>query len=224
MVDVSRTEVFAVVRALRAVPGVADAQEESPADAPATGFRLRLSPGADALEVAGAVSLLLHQQLGPTGDHSRAHVVQIRPDGEKPAAAVVPRQPWSSGPRALIVSTHVVTRGSESNAAVVLASGSRTATGEARAVAVSTAVHRALAQATLLALQELLAENASLELQQVEMTESGTSRVVLVHLTLMTPQGPERLTGAAAVRDDEYSSVVRATLDASNRRILRLLS
>ena len=55
-------------------------------------------------------------------------------------------------------------------------------------------------------------------------TPMGTERTVVVLLTLLTSRGGEVLTGAAAVRDDVRQAVIRATLDALNRRLELLLT
>ena len=47
--------------------------------------------------------------------------------------------------------------------------------------------------------------------------------VAVVALTLLSGRGTERLTGAAAVREDVRQAVIRATLDALNRRLETLL-
>jgi hypothetical protein len=52
----------------------------------------------------------------------------------------------------------------------------------------------------------------------------GNERTVLVSLTLLTSKGTERLTGAAGVREDVRQAVIRATLDALNRRLEMLLT
>jgi hypothetical protein len=41
---------------------------------------------------------------------------------------------------------------------------------------------------------------------------------------MLSSRGTERLTGAAAVREDVRQAVIRATLDALNRRLESLLA
>jgi hypothetical protein len=84
-------------------------------------------------------------------------------------------------------------------------------------------MQRAVAQATLKAVERLLDDSARLELEYVDVSQSGHGRTVLVSLTLITERGVERLAGSAVVRDDESAAVVRATLDGVNRRIEMLL-
>jgi hypothetical protein len=62
------------------------------------------------------------------------------------------------------------------------------------------------------------------ELEHLEVTTMGHEKTVVVLLTLLTAQGSEPLTGAAAVRDDVRQAVIRATLDALNRRLEILLT
>jgi hypothetical protein len=132
------------------------------------------------------------------------------------------------GPRSVgrpsIAKMHLVSAGLDVTASVTLASGGRTATGESRGLASPSGVHRAVAVATLRAVEELVGEVARVELEHLEITPMGTERTVVVLLTLLTAQGSEHLTGAAAVRDDVRQAVIRATLDALNRRLELLLT
>jgi hypothetical protein len=132
------------------------------------------------------------------------------------------------GPRSVgrpsIAKMHLVSAGLDVTASVTLASGARTATGESRGLASPSGVHRAVAVATLRAVEELVGEVARVELEHLEITPMGTERTVVVLLTLLTAQGSEHLTGAAAVRDDVRQAVIRATLDALNRRLELLLT
>jgi hypothetical protein len=119
---------------------------------------------------------------------------------------------------------HLVSAGLDVTASVTLASAGRSATGECRGLASPSGVHRAVAVATLRAVEELVGGSVRVELEHLEITPMGTERTVVVLLTLLTAQGSEHLTGAAAVRDDVRQAVIRATLDALNRRLELLLT
>jgi hypothetical protein len=138
------------------------------------------------------------------------------------ATAPVPG-PRSAG-RPSIAKMHLVSAGLDDPAAATLPAAGRTATGESRGLASPSGVHRAVAVATLRAVEELVGEVARVELEHLEITPMGTERTVVVLLTLLTAQGSEHLTGAAAVRDDVRQAVIRATLDALNRRLELLLT
>jgi hypothetical protein len=118
---------------------------------------------------------------------------------------------------------HLVSAGFDVTASVTLAFGGRTAVGEARGMASPTGVHRAVATATLRAVERLVGDAVRVELEHLEITALGSERTVVVLLTLLTRTGSEPLTGAAAVRDDVRQAVIRATLDALNRRLELLL-
>ena len=92
-------------------------------------------------------------------------------------------------------------------------------TGTAGAASTPTSVHRSVAQATLRAVEEALDGRARFELEHLETATLGAERAVVVEVAMITGRGSERLTGVSAVRDDTRQAVIRATLDAVNRRI-----
>lgn len=142
------------------------------------------------------------------------------PDVAAPGRVVVPA-PRSGRPS--IDSTDVLTTGLEATVSVVLSSSRRTATGDSRSAATRSGIHRALAQAALGALEGLATEQLRFMLDHVVLARMGEEDTVLVAVTMLTARGAEQLTGAAVVRTDEGSAVVRATLDAVNRRMEPLL-
>ncbi len=92
-------------------------------------------------------------------------------------------------------------------------------TGVAGAASTPTSVHRSVAQATLRAVEDALDGRLRFELEHLETASLGNERAILVEVAMITPRGSERLTGVSAVRDDTRQAVIRATLDAVNRRI-----
>lgn len=220
-----------LIAALRAVPGVADADVQSDGEGGLGTLRLDLENGVDEAQVASTVGRLLREQFGLGVDADRVQVVEdarmdSRPGGE-PAPSVErpsPLEQRATAARPAIARMHLVSSGLDVTASVTLSSGTGTATGEARGSASQTGVHRAVATATLRAVEELLEGAVRLELDHLEVTPMGAERTVVVALTLLTSRGAERLTGAAAVREDVRQAVIRATLDALNRRLEILLS
>jgi len=106
---------------------------------------------------------------------------------------------------------------------VTLSWRSRTFPGEASAAATPTSVHRSVAQATLRAVEGVVESKARFELEQLEMNQLGPDRAVVVVISMLTRVGAERLTGVSVIREDVRQAVIRATLDALNRRIESLL-
>lgn len=208
-----------LVAALRAVPGITDADVTPDAEGGLGTLRLDLEPGVDEAAVASTVGRLLREQFGLGVDADRVQVV------EDALLDRVPNVPEQRTPvRPSIARMHLVSSGLDVTASVTLSSGERTAVGEARGAASQSGVHRAVAGATLRAVEQLVDGQVRFELEHIEVTPMGTERTVLVSLTLLTSRGTERLTGAAGVREDVRQAVIRATLDALNRRLEMLLA
>ncbi len=238
------TEHRDVVAALRAVPGVADAEIE-PDDAGGLGLlRLALSRGVDEAQVASSVGRLLREQFGIGVDAEHVQIVEDADLSQRAVAAPVgagapappapapgagPVEPAPAVPdqrapvRPAISRMHLVSSGLDVTASVTLASGGRTAIGEGAGNASQVGVQRAVANATLRAVEQLLAGLARFELDHLEISHLGAERTVLVNLSMLSAKGSERLTGAASVREDVRQAVIRATLDALNRRFETLL-
>ena len=212
-----------LIAALRAVPGVSDADVTPDADGGLGTLRLDLEAGVDEAAVASSVGRLLREQFGLGVDADRVQVVEDAVVDHTPLP-VLPEQ-RSSAARPAIARMHLVSSGLDVTASVTLSSGDRTAVGEARGAASQTGVHRAVASATLRAVELLVDMQVRFELDHLEITPmGGTERTVLVSLTLLSTRGTERLTGAAGVREDVRQAVIRATLDALNRRLEMILS
>jgi hypothetical protein len=214
--DVTVTDYAEIVAALRAVPGVADADVEPDADGGGLGLlRLGLNPGVDEVQVATKVGRLLRERFGLGVDAER---VQLIEDAANPE---VPEQP--NGRRPVISRMQLVSSGLDVTAVVHLSYHDRTVTGECTGTATQTGVHRAVATAALHAIEELIGGKARFEVDSVEVTPTGRDRTVLVVLTMVSGTGTDRLTGSAVVREDVRQAAIRAALDAVNRRLEPLL-
>jgi hypothetical protein len=221
----SVTDFREIVAALRDVPGVADADVEPDAEGGMGMLRLGLQAGVDEVAVATSVGRLLRERFGLGVDAERVQIVEDAeihaPNPAEPDIAV-PHQRVAGRPA--ISRMHLVSSGLDVTATVTLTSDGRTASGESRASASQSGVQRAVAGATLRAVEELSGDIARFELDHLEISQLGSERTVLVALTMLSSRGTERLTGAATVREDVRQAVIRATLDALNRRLETLLS
>ncbi len=150
----------------------------------------------------------------------------------QPAAAAAPSQPAVEPaaaqdgptqalrpPRLLISRMQLVSAQLGVAAEVSLTRDGRSYTGAADAAATATSVHRAVAQATLRAVESCIGSSARFELEHLASTTLGADKAVVVEISMITRHATERLTGISAVRDDPRQAVIRATLDALNRRI-----
>ena len=213
------TDYGEIVAALRAVPGVADADVESDADGGMGLLRLGLAPGFDEVQVATSVGRLLRERFGLGVDAERVQLVE---DAEVPDEPLG-RNDTAPQHRPAIQRMHLVSSGLDISASVTLGFEGRSAVGEAQGTATQSGVQRAVALATLRAIELLVDEKARFELDHLEVTQTGRDRTVVAGVTLVTPSGSEKLTGAAVVREDVRQAVIRATLDGLNRRLGALL-
>jgi len=126
-------------------------------------------------------------------------------------------------PRILIQRMQLVSSGLGVTTSVSLSWLGQAHLGESSAAATPTSVHRSVATATLRALEEVVGSAARFELEQLEINQLGPDRAVVVVVAMLTKMGSERLTGVSVVREDVRQAVIRATLDALNRRLESLL-
>jgi hypothetical protein len=97
--------------------------------------------------------------------------------------------------------------------------------GTARALTSPSQSRRALSQATLSAVNRLLESGYSFLLEEVGAIDLGPREVVVVTMVLLTPRGNEELlVGAVVNKGDINGAVVKATLDALNRRLGKLVA
>lgn len=94
----------------------------------------------------------------------------------------------------------------------------RTATGRARSVPTHQGILRAVAEATVAALRELTGERFVIGVDSVTASVTGDPPIATVLVSVITDRGEEELLGASLVRQDPERAVMRATLDALNRR------
>ncbi|MCC5948671.1 MAG: hypothetical protein JJT89_09470 [Nitriliruptoraceae bacterium] len=155
---------------------------------------------------------------------------------DAPAAASrpVPPPPTSDAPaaepltatRASIEGIDLHRAGGALEVIVSLGHAGRVAAGRARAADTAKARRRAAAEATVAALDQLARAALVVSVDRIVVTDSGEDEAVSIVMTLVEHGAEQRLLGGALVRDDQDvdGAVVRATLDALNRRVTPLLS
>jgi hypothetical protein len=219
-VHVTVTEYGEIVAALRALPGVADADVEPDVEGGGLGLlRLGLAPGYDEVQVATSVGRILRERFGLGVD---AEQVQLVEDADLHGEVAADGQNGDHH-RPAIQRMHLVSSGLDITASVTLSLDGHAASGEATGTATQSGVQRAVALATLRSVESLAGGKARFDLEYLEVAQTGRDRTVLVGVTMVTPSGTERLTGAAVVREDVRQAVIRSTLDALNRRLGVLL-
>jgi hypothetical protein len=214
-------------------PGRIEVVEESlpePPTVPAPRLRVVDESSDGSLELGeGLVALLasLDQDRGP-GPRFRTDVLASA--ARHPAGAAAPfstpvgeesEVPSEDlAPRLAIARLTVTADGLGLQATVTLSRGDLEFSGSADGSSTAAAVHRIVAAATIAALADVLGADHRVDVEAVTVTPMGEgTTVAVVQVVWATVDGSERLTGASEVRDDPRQAVIRATLDAVNRRL-----
>ncbi len=140
------------------------------------------------------------------------------------AEASAPEPPPSRDHRAVIRQLDTQRDEHDVRVTVSLEQAGRVVRGTALAVPTSRGVLRAVAEATVSALVELSDTRILVGIDRVEITPVGDPPTATVVLSLIADRGEETLLGASLVRGDTEHAVMRATLDAVNRRFEPLLA
>ncbi|MGB4594130.1 MAG: hypothetical protein WBI63_10220 [Coriobacteriia bacterium] len=145
-------------------------------------------------------------------DHKKISIAQLGQD-------VMPRDEVAVQPRALIRSINAEVSGVHAHTTVTLELEGDLHVGEASGPASQTARQRQVAQATLNAVEEYLGGTMTFALEDVDIVRLGRESVAVACVVLVTSLGEQAFSGAALVRMNEKDSIVKATLDAINRRM-----
>lgn len=144
-------------------------------------------------------------------DHRTVSIAQLGRDAE-------PRDPRDKG-RARIRGVSAEVIGVRASTKVVLEIDGEVYEGTAEGPASTTGRRRLVAQATLDAVSQYAKGDFGFALEDVALIELGRERVAVSCVILVTPLGEQPLAGSAFARQGENESIVRATLDAINRRM-----
>src|SRR3954452_9381129 len=167
-----------IAAALRAVPGVADAEVEPDEDGGVGLLRLGLVAGVDEVRVATDVGRLLREQFGLGVDAERVQLVEDAETGVPVEVDTGPDGETVYRKRPAIQRMHLVSSGLDVTATVTLSHAGSSASGEATGTATQSGVQRAVAMATLRSVEQLVTTPARFELEHIEVTPTGRERTV----------------------------------------------
>jgi hypothetical protein len=154
-------------------------------------------------------------------DRRIVSVVQLSADGDTPP-------PNATGApvelhRAVLVQVHAEVSGLRNLVRVTLARADGEAVGFAEGSIASTARHRLVATATVDALRQLHPAAECLDVDSAQIVRVGIHDVAIATIVFVVPPSEQMISGSAIVRDHlEAEAVVRAVLDATNRRLTSL--
>lgn len=163
-------------------------------------------------QVVRDVESMLVTQFGIEIDHKIVSVVQVDDEEETSLPAQEPIRPK-------LVAVTIRTVHSMAEVKVELLSGEKLLEGIAQGPSSAYNKLRLFAEATIQALATLTMEKLIFVTEDVNINPLGKNHVAQVAITLITPSGEQTLAGCAIVKSDEREAVVKATLDAVNRKL-----
>ena len=159
-------------------------------------------------QIARDVEAILAAEEGVQIDHRKISIAQYG-ETELPAASSLDRIEIHG------VSLHRGSSGFE--AEITLAAGTVQATGRALGADTRFESHRVVAQATLDAIAKLVQGDPDFSLGELEETELGSRRVLLICINQTSGRHETNLIGSCEVGYDPTQAVIYAVLDAVNR-------
>jgi hypothetical protein len=108
-------------------------------------------------------------------------------------------------------------------ATVMLTKGSEIYEGVYKGINTERNRNRIIVNATLECVSKILPEDHNLILEDVDIYSFAKKRIAVVAVTHATPQNEELLVGSSIVKKDDGEALVKATLDALNRRVISIL-
>ena len=162
----------------------------------------------NAKQLVRDIETLLHVECGLDLDHKKISVVQLNRE-----------QQCFQGKRVKFTAIQYSLQGSQMEVQVEVTSDKQCCQGKSAGINSTSNRLRLFAEATLNALADFWEPTTTVILEDAVQYALGRCSVVVVALTYINGTTEECLVGSAQVKLDEKESVVRATLDALNRRI-----
>lgn len=194
--------------ALMRIPGIRAARVVTDSSATPTEIHIVASGEKTPKQLVRDVQTVALATVGVSIDHRIVSVVMF-PDESQPQAAAAEK-------RISIQEITTETRSTSSKVRVVLDWGNTSSSGESSGYTSAENLIQIAAQATLEAVRGLLADGAWLSLEQASIQRVGARDVAVATITIA---GGVALSGSAVVAGQHTEAIVRAVLDALNRRL-----
>ncbi|MEQ6359962.1 hypothetical protein V7D15_09730 [Thermoanaerobacter thermohydrosulfuricus] len=167
----------------------------------------------NAKQIARDVQSVIMAQFGIDINHKIVSVAQID-TGEN-----------LQGEQRLVFSSYsFINNGLTSEARVILTRGDEVFEGYAEGPNTTSNKYKIIANATLDSISKLIPKNHLFLLEDVDIFNIAKNRIIVVGVTHVTNNQEELLTGSCLIKKDEGEAVVKATLDAVNRRVMSITS
>ena len=159
----------------------------------------------------------LMAKFGIPVDHKKISIALLGRDAIKSEEEPIPERSTAARPR--ICSINASVSGVQASASVTLEIAGEDFTGKASGPASQTGRARLVSLATLDAISQYTEATISFALEDVAIVQLGREKVAVACISLVSGFGEQHFSGSAQVRQNDNDSIVRATLDAINRRI-----
>ncbi len=176
-------------------------------------------PTKTAKQLVRDIESTLMASFGINVDHKKISVAQLGRAVADEATRAPEEPPTDVMMRPKILSINASVTGLSAGATVTLEIGGTRYTGSAEGPASQSGRLRMLALAALDALEQWSGEMVNFALEDVTVVQLGHEKVAVACIVLVTNFGEQTFTGSSLVRQNEKDAIVRATLDALNRRI-----
>lgn len=193
------------IRAARVVTGVDGTIDE---------IHVLALPSKAPKQLVRDIESTLMAAFGVSIDHKKISIAQL---GQESVPTVA--EPTKIQARAQIKNINVEVVGVYVNVSVALELEGELFTGKATGPASRTGRERLVAEATLDAIAQYLQGAFTFALEDVEIIRLGRESIAVSCVVLVTSLGEQAFAGSALVRQNDKDSIVRATLDAINRRL-----
>ena len=158
----------------------------------------------------------LMAKFGIPVDHKKISIALLGRDALK---SDEPDPERSSSVRPRICGINASVSGVQAAASVTLEIGGKDFVGTASGAASQTGRSRLVALAALDAVSQYTEATVSFALEDVAIVQLGREKVAVSCIALVSGFGEQHFSGSALVRQNDNDSIVRATLDAINRRM-----
>jgi hypothetical protein len=214
--SVSRVKVEDIEAALSEVGEIKAARIVADADGSIAEIHVLALPTKAPKQLVRDIESTLMARFGIPVDHKKISIALLGRDALK---ADEPAPERSSAIRPRICSINASVSGVQASASVTLEIDGKDFVGTASGAASQTGRSRLVALAALDAVSQYTEATISFALEDVAIVQLGREKVAVSCIALVSGFGEQHFSGSALVRQNDNDSIVRATLDAINRRM-----
>lgn len=210
----SRVSIDDIERTLGSIAEIKAARVVASTDGQIQEIHVLALPNKSPKQLVRDIESALMAALGIAIDHKKISIAQLGADSLPAEEAIVAPEA-----RARIESINANVSGVHATVSVNLEIEGDMYRGEAAGPASQTGRQRLVAQATLHAVEQYVHGAHSFALEDVTVCQLGREQVAVCCVAHVSPFGEQSFAGSALVRQSEKDSIVKATLDAINRRL-----